>query len=243
MGDEMDDTHPGGERWKIAAARRLLYRHGCDSGIAGQVSSRSADGRGFWITPFEFFDETTPDRVMLLDFDLGVLEGSGPASPAVQFHAEIYRARPEVGAVIHTHSKNAMVLSATGSELGMYHAEATIFAGRQALLEDDGTRPSVHGPTVARTIGDRRVLIVKNHGIVTVADTVERATVNAIAFESMAGVHLSCVATGGTEMLPAEVAQAQRDYDQHFHTATWSAIVRRLERSDPDLFDVDGSGR
>lgn len=223
-------------RWRIAAARRLLYRHGCDSGIAGQVTVRDADGRGFWTTPFEYFDETTPDSVLLLSFDLDVVEGRGNASPAVQFHAEIYRARPDVNAVIHTHSPQAIALSSLGTELGMYHAEATLFAGRQALIEDDGTRPSVHGPVVAATLADKQVLIVKNHGIVVVADRLEHATVEAIAFESMAGIHLACVAVGGTEMLPAEVAQAQRDYDQHFRPAMWTAMMRRLERSDPDLF-------
>lgn len=222
-------------RWEVAAARRLLYRHGCDSGIAGHVSRRSADGDGFWITPFEFFDETVPESVMRLSADLEVLEGAGPASPAVQFHAAIYAARPDTGAVIHTHSRNAMVLATLGTELGMYNAAATIFADRQALFRDDGVRPPAHGPAIVEALGDARVLIMQNHGVLIASDTLQHATVEAITFEQQAGIHLACLAAGGQPMQPAEVRQNQADYDKYFRPMTWDAIVRRLRTSDPDL--------
>ncbi|HEX7096874.1 MAG TPA: class II aldolase/adducin family protein, partial [Acidimicrobiales bacterium] len=224
-------------RWRIAAARRLLYRHGCDSGVGGQVSVRDEQGRGFWVSPFEFFDETVPESVMLLGFDLEVLEGAGPASPAVQFHASIYQGRPDVNAVIHTHSRYAIVLSSLGQPLGMYHAAATLFAGRQAIYRDTGELPSVYGPAVVEALGDKRVLIAQNHGIIVASDSLEHATVEAITFEEQARIHLACEAAGGSEMDPAEVRQAQADYDRYYRQATWDAILRRLRHSDPDLFE------
>lgn len=224
-------------RWDIAAARRLLYRHGCDSGIAGHVSQRADDRDSFWVTPFEFFDETTPASVMRLSADLDVLEGDGPASPAVQFHAAIYAARPDAGAIIHTHSRNATILATLGTELGMYNAAATIFADRQAMFRDDGVLPPAHGPAIVEALGDARALIMQNHGVLIVSDTLEHATVEAITFEQQAGVHLASMAVGGRPMQPAEVKQNQADYDQYFRPMNWDAIVRRLRTSDPDLFD------
>ena len=71
-------------RWKIAAARRILHREGCDSDVGGHVSARNPDKDGtFFVTGFEYFDTTTPDRVALLDFDLNALEGALAMSPAV----------------------------------------------------------------------------------------------------------------------------------------------------------------
>lgn len=228
-------------RWRIAAARRLLYRHGCDSGIAGHVSVRADGDDSFWITPFEFFDETRPESAVRLGFDLTVREGRGAASPAVQFHAAIYAARPDVGSIIHTHSFYACVLSSLGVPLGMYHAAATIFHDRQVIFRDDGVLPSVHGPAVVEALADKGVLIAANHGIIVAADTLEHAVVEAITFEQQARMHLACHAAGGREMPDAEVRQAKADYDRYFRAATWEAMMRRLPSSDPDLFDASSA--
>lgn len=235
MGVSMDRSDV---RWRIAAARRLLYRHGCDSGIAGHVSVRADDGRSFWITPFEFLDETVPGSAVRLGFDLEVLEGDAVASPAVQFHAAIFAARPDVGSIIHTHSLHACVLSSLGQPLGMYHAAATLFHDRQVVFRDDGVLPSVHGPAVVEALGEKRLMIAMNHGIIVASDSLEHATVEAITFEQQAQLHVACAAAGGQEMSPAEVLQAQADYDRYYRAMTWEAMMRRLPTTDPDLFDA-----
>ena len=54
-------------RFRIAASRRILYREGCDSNVGGHVSARADDhDDAFWVTGFEYFDQTTPDRVCLM---------------------------------------------------------------------------------------------------------------------------------------------------------------------------------
>ena len=50
-------------RFKIAAARRILYREGCVSNVGGHVSARAHGEEAFWSTGFEYFDQTTPARV------------------------------------------------------------------------------------------------------------------------------------------------------------------------------------
>ena len=75
----------------------MLYRQGCDSNIGGHVSARAAGGEdAFWVTGLEYLDQTTPDRVVKLGFDLGLREGEAIFSPAVNFHARIYELRPDV---------------------------------------------------------------------------------------------------------------------------------------------------
>jgi ribulose-5-phosphate 4-epimerase/fuculose-1-phosphate aldolase len=52
----------------------MLHRGGCDSGVAGHVSERDGDRDAFWISPFGYFDETTPDMVQRYDFDMQLLD-------------------------------------------------------------------------------------------------------------------------------------------------------------------------
>src|SRR5215217_2277934 len=133
----MDDTDP---RFRIAAARRILHREGCDSNVGGHVSTRVAGEAAFWVTGFEYFDQTTPDRVCKLGFDLSVLDGELAFSPAVNFHARIYEARADVNAIVHLHSHYVSVLSSTGRTIGMYNVASVLFHDDQATYFDDGVK-------------------------------------------------------------------------------------------------------
>ncbi len=223
-------------RFRIAASRRILFRQGCDSQVGGHVSQRAPGEDAFWVTPFEYFDETTPDRVAKVSFDLEVLEGSMAASPAIAFHAAIYRERPDLNAVIHTHSFWASVLSGTGRPLGMYNVVSVLFDGEQAFQEDDGSHPSADAKVIAKALGDKHLLFMKNHGVIAVGTTLENATVDAVSIELAAHYQVEMERIGATEMPPAEVRQSKVLYERYFRQNMWPALLRRLRTSDPDLF-------
>ena len=76
----------GSPHFQIAAARRMLFRAGLDSQVGGHVSLRVPGEEAFWVTPFQYFDETLPEHVSKVGFDLTVIEpGSLPASPGINF--------------------------------------------------------------------------------------------------------------------------------------------------------------
>ncbi len=128
-------------RFRIAAGRRILYREGCDSNVGGHVSARAEEGDGFWVTGFEYLDQTLPHDLVKLDFDLHPLVGSHELSPAVNFHALIYQRRPDVGAIVHVHSHHLSVLSSVeGQTVGMYNVVAVLFHDEQATYLDDGVK-------------------------------------------------------------------------------------------------------
>jgi L-fuculose-phosphate aldolase len=225
-------------RFRIAAARRMLYREGCDSTVAGHVSARAnteGTGSSFWVTGFEYFDQTLPDRVALLANDLTVLQGDFPMSPAVNFHARIYRERPDVGAIVHLHSHYVSVLSSTMRPVGMYNVAAVLFHEEQATYFDDGVKSHLE---VVDALGAKRVVLMKNHGAIIASDTLENATIEAITLEACARYHLECEAAGGTEILEAEVVAGKAMYRKHYLPNMWDANFARLRRSDPDLFAV-----
>lgn len=225
-------------RFQIAAARRMLYRGGCDSGIAGHVSVRCPDEDAFLITPFQYFDETMPDDVIKVSWGLELLEGDSPVSPAVQFHSAFYQRRPDVNAIVHTHSFHVGVITTRPRLVGMYAQPAVIFDGAQALYSDDGSGVAAEGDRMVDALGDRRVLLMGHHGAVIATTSLQFATVEAILLEQCARTHLAAEASGGVEMSRAEIDQLRPDVDKYLRNAMWDANLRRLRRSDPDLFDA-----
>ena len=177
-------------RFKIAAARRMLARNGCESRVAGHVSARAEGEDAFYVSPFEYFDETLPDRIVKVSMDLEVLEGDWEASPAIRFHAGFYRSRPDVNSVIHTHSRYVSIFATTRRTIGMYNVVSVLFHEDQALYEDDGTHGPVDPELMCAALGNRRVLLIKNHGAIIVSQSLENATIEACMLEVAAEYHM-----------------------------------------------------
>lgn len=215
----------------------MLARNGCESGIAGQVSERSARGDALWISPFEYFDETLPSVVIEVGFDLRRLDGDREASPAAGFHAAIYESRPDVHAVIHTHSPHLGAIVTRADDIGPNDVAGMILAGRQVHFVDDGTAPPVEGRAVAAALGDRSILLARNHGVIIAAGSLEEATTLAILVERSARSHATCAAIDGTPADPATVSRRQ-DLLPALVQETWRGNLRLLWRTDPDLVEV-----
>ena len=221
--------------FKIAAARRILYRNGCDSNVGGHVSARALDrdDGAFWVTGFEYFDQTVPDRVCLMGQDLQPIKGDIRFSPAVNFHARIYAERPDVNAIVHLHSHHVSVFSSTGRTVGMYNVSSVLFHDEQATYFDDGVKSHL---AVVDALGDKRVVLMKNHGAIVVSESIEACTIEALTLEAACRYHLECEVAGGTEIVEAEVVAGKAMYRKHFLPNMWEANLERLRTSDPDLF-------
>ncbi len=222
---------PDDIRHLIAASRRILYREGLDSQIGGHVSVRVHGDDAFWVTPYQYFDETLPEHVSKIGFDLDVREaGTIASSPGINFHAAVYEARPEINSIIHTHSRNVSTLTTTGEPFGMYYTYAGLFLDDIAFFEDDGVHtPDEEGPLIVKALGSKRALLMSHHGAVNVADTLEHCTVEAVLLELCAGYQLAAMAVGG-KPLPDPIAATYRDaYLRHgFREQMWDANLRRL---------------
>lgn len=226
-------------RFAIAAARRMLYRAGLDSQIGGHVSLRAGDD-SFLVSPFQYFDETLPEDVLEVGFDLKVRSGHARTAPGVAFHADIYRARPDVDCVIHTHSRLITTLTTTGQALGMYHLYSSVFLDDLATFTDEGVLTAEReGELIVEALGDRRGLLMSHHGAINVGPTIELTTAEAMLLEICAGYQLEALKVGGHE-LPRASAESYRDAYMKFglREEMWNANLRRLRRSDPELFEA-----
>jgi L-fuculose-phosphate aldolase len=220
-------------RFTIAAVRRMLYREGCDSQTAGHVSARAPEDAGaMYVTPFQYFDETLPEHVVKTTLDLQLLEGDWVPSPAISFHAAIYKARPDVMSVIHTHSPAVCAVGTTGRTIGIYHVSSALFYKDQGI-----SGPNPKDEAIVGALGaDRNVALLRNHGAVVVADTLEKAAIKAMMLEKAARYHIDAEAVDGEPMSDEESAFMRGTHEEYFLPQMWKAHMRRIERTDPDLW-------
>jgi L-fuculose-phosphate aldolase len=119
----------------------------------------------------------------------------------------------------------------------MYNVASVLFHDDQATYFDDGVKSHL---AVVDALGDKRVVLMKNHGAIVASQSLEDATIEAVMLEQCARYHLECEAAGGTEIIEAEVVAGRAMYRKHFLPNMWEANFARLRRSDPDLFESLG---
>ncbi|MDC8784537.1 aldolase [Roseateles koreensis] len=203
---------------KVAATCRILFEHGHDSGLAGQITARG-EQPGTYVTQRLGlgFDEIEVDNLLLVDQDLEVLEGDGMANPANLFHSWIYRARPDVQCVVHTHPIHVCALSITGTPLKIAQMDACMLYDDVAFL---ATWPGVpvgnsEGEIITRTLGEKRAAVLAHHGLVVACSSVEEACVVAIQCERAARMQLLAVQAGQINDLDPALAREAHDWILH----------------------------
>jgi ribulose-5-phosphate 4-epimerase/fuculose-1-phosphate aldolase len=187
----------------VATAGQILYQQGLTDYL-GHCSARVPGTDRVVIKPkhsktVRSPSELGPADMIVIDLDGNLVKGSD-APPAECFiHTEIYRARPDVQAVVHTHQQAATLVGVVGADLlPVLHVPAVLTGG--------GTMPTwacpllVTGPELGRklaaTLGSAGLCHLQGHGIVSVASDIRRAAVTAIALEQLAEANLTILQTG-----------------------------------------------
>ena len=124
-------------RQKMAVACRILADEGHESALAGQITARGENPGTYWMLSFGLgFDEAQARNIVLCDDDLNLLEGDGMVNPSNRFHLWIYRHRPQVNAIIHTHPPYISALSLLGEKLVAAHMDTSMFYDDCAFLPE-----------------------------------------------------------------------------------------------------------
>ncbi|NKQ56127.1 class II aldolase/adducin family protein [Amycolatopsis sp. K13G38] len=231
---------------EIAAGRRILFAEGCDSQSAGHVTVRAADiDNAMWTTVFEYFDETLPDGVVKIGYDFTLLEGDlggRMLAPVLDFHASIYRQRPDVNAIVHHHGHYTAVVASTGGTIGMFNLLSYLFYDDQAVIVEEEASDVTDAERIARTLGRKSVLLMKNHGCIVVGATLGEAIVKSFLLEKAARYHYEAKLIGGTELTDERhLRNYQRDLNRLVVGETWAAQLRRLRLASPEVFAEDAA--
>jgi ribulose-5-phosphate 4-epimerase/fuculose-1-phosphate aldolase len=192
-------------RRSLADACRLLAAEGHEAFELGHASVRGPGGDRFWVKPAGIgLGEMTADLSLLCDLDGKVVDGAGRLHREQPIHAAIYRARPDVGAVVHTHPPHTVAFSASDAAFALVSQDSLPF--REGIARFDSARLIVtpeQGDALARALGDREAVVMRNHGLTVVGGSLEEAVVLAVSFERGLATQLEATAFGTLREIPA----------------------------------------
>ena len=196
------------QREEIIAVTLALDDAGMVPNKSGNVSCRSAEG--FAITPAGIpYRELLPRHIVKVPLDAPAPTADPRPSSEWRMHAAIYRARPDVTAIVHTHSPRATALASAGRGIPPFHYMIALAGGdvRCTPYATFGT-PELADSAV-RGLEGRRACLLGNHGVMAVGNSLARAHAAAIEVENLAGEYLSLLAAGLEPQLLDE-AELQR---------------------------------
>jgi L-fuculose-phosphate aldolase len=218
----------------------ILADEGHESGLAGQLTARGPHDGTFWTLPLGLaFDEAEEPSWLLIDNDLNVLEGAGSygirePNPATRFHLWVYRARPDVHSIVHTHPPAASALAAAEQPLIVAHMDATPLYDDTAFLARWPGLPTAdrEGEMISGALAGKHALLLAHHGVLTADHSVLEAAFLAVFMERMARQQLDAAKVGGARPLDAAEATRARDFlrTDRIMNITFDAWVRRTER-------------
>jgi L-ribulose-5-phosphate 4-epimerase len=181
-------------RRELAYACRILAANGQNDTIYGHITHREAGAKTFWMKPATMgLDEITSDTLIRLDLDGNVVEGELPRHVEFPIHTEVFRSRPDITCVVHTHPIFSIAFAATSQPLRAVSHEGAQFTPpdvpRFTRTSDLITTREL-GEEVSLTLGKSLACYLVNHGIVVAGNTIEKAVVSAINLERASQVQL-----------------------------------------------------
>jgi ribulose-5-phosphate 4-epimerase/fuculose-1-phosphate aldolase len=238
---EEERTH---RKQKLAAAFRLFGRFGFSEGVAGHITARDPEfPETFWVNPFGMhFSHISVSDLIRVDHQGDVVEGDYEVNRAAFcIHAAVHAARPEAVAAAHSHSIFGKSFSALGKTLDPLTQDSCAFYDDHALFDDfTGVVLDVEeGKRIAHALGDNKAAILKNHGLLTVGDTVDSAVWWFITMERTCQAQLLADAAGTPQPIPHEMATTTAG-QVGSELAGWFSfqpLYDQILKSEPDLLD------
>lgn len=222
---------------RLVQAGRILEAHGHADFTNGHVSVRLADDPGlFYMKPHSIgFGEITPENILTVDLDGALVAGTGRRHSEVFIHTEIYRARPDVGSVMHSHPPHAVALSTLSETLRPISQAAALFYEGLPIYEDeiDLIRTPAMGRGIVAALGPHIALLMRNHGIVVAGTTIEETTICALMIEQAARIQLLAESSGrpAPEFPPEKIRALRKNLSRpDQHAVNFDYLLRQLPK-------------
>src|SRR6266704_6287796 len=229
---------------ELAAAFRIFGRFGFSEGVAGHITARDPEYLDrFWVNPFGMnFSQIKVSDLILVDHEGNVVEGSQPVNRAAFWiHSQVHLARPDVIAAAHAHSLHGKAFSSLRVLLDPLTQDACAFFEDHGLYEDyRGIVNDIEeGKRIAAALGTSKAVILANHGLLTVGESVAEAAWWFVTMERSCQAQLLAMAAGRPRLIDRETALITRGQlgipiaGKFQFQPLWDHIVA----TDPDLFD------
>ncbi|MFD7601834.1 class II aldolase/adducin family protein [Streptomyces sp. NPDC003233] len=229
---------------ELAAAFRVFGKLGFSEGVAGHITARDPEFPDtFWVNPFGMsFHQIKVSDLVRVDHEGNLLHGKRPVNRAAFcIHAEVHKARPDAVAAAHAHSLHGKAFSALGIPLAPLTQDACAFFEDQGLYADyrGVVSDSDEGRRIGEALGSAKAVILKNHGLLTVGQSVAAAAWWFITMERSCQAQLLAMAAGTPHEIDRETAEQVRTQiggplaGWFQFRPLWDQIIA----SSPDLFD------
>jgi L-fuculose-phosphate aldolase len=201
-------------RDQLVRFARQMTTTGLVRGTSGNLSTREPGADTCLVTPSGVdYDTMKPEDAVLVD-----LSGR-PVSPGLKpsvdtpIHVAIYRARPDAGGCVHTHSLYAAAFSTVGREIPPLITESAGYLGGavRVLKYVPPARPDT-GELVAAGLGRDRAVLLPNHGVIAVGETLKKAFGAAMAVEESANVAYIALQLGQPALVPDEEVSRMHEF-------------------------------
>ncbi|MGR3371386.1 MAG: class II aldolase/adducin family protein [Pseudooceanicola nanhaiensis] len=251
-------TAPGTSelRRDLAAAYRLIALEGMDDSIYTHISARLPDGPGgqkqFLLNPYGLrFDEVTASNLVTVDETGAVLDdpyGAGVNAAGFTIHSAVHMARHDAVCVLHTHTVAGVAVSSVQEGVLPLNQWSAQFFGRVAFHDYEGIALDLdERARIVADLGDRFVMMLRNHGTLLLGRSVAEAMKLALNLERSCKAQIAALGMGLTPVvLSDEVAEhTARQYQSAYDGVEngnkpdpeWAAMLRRLDRAAPDYKD------
>jgi len=222
---------------QLILAGKVLVAEGQDDFTRGHISFRLPDDPNLFFMKAHSIglDEITTGNILTIDLEGNVVAGTARRHSEVYIHSEIFKARPDVNCVIHTHPTHAVAFSSTGRPLKCYSQPGALFFESLGFYTDtiNLIRDHALGAGVAKALGGNRAALLKSHGVVVTGSTIEEAVVSTIMLENAAMVQLLTEAAGdpAPEFPRSDVEKLRHDISRpEQFKINFDYLVRRVKR-------------
>jgi len=189
---------------RLALAFRIFGKLGYDEGVAGHITLRDpVDPTTFWVNPFGVaFSMIKSSDLILVDHDGKVIDG-GPCrllnTAAYMIHAAVHSARPDVVCAAHSHSIYGRTYCALGKELDITTQDSCAFYKDHAVYNSfkGVVLAKEEGENIAKALGPKKAVLLQNHGLLTVGQTVDACVFWFISLEKCCHSQLLADAAAG----------------------------------------------
>jgi ribulose-5-phosphate 4-epimerase/fuculose-1-phosphate aldolase len=229
---------------RLAAAFRLFSKYGYDEGLAGHITARDPERADhFWVNPFAMpFARIRVSDLLLVNHSGEVVEGDRSVNPAAfAIHSQVHQARPDVVAAAHSHSIHGKAWSALGRPLDPITQDACDFYQDHGVYEgfNGVVLDSEEGGNIATALGPHKAVILRNHGLLTVGQSVDEAAWWFIRMERCCQVQLLAEAAGTPTVI--DDAAAKQTYALTGTPVagwfTFQPLYQLIVEEQPDLLD------
>ncbi len=236
------------QRVALAAAYRLVAHFGWDDLIFTHLSARvPGPEHHFLINPYGMtFDEVTASSLVKVDLDGNkVMPSPYDINPAgFTIHSAIHAAREDAKCILHVHSVNGAAVSAQEGGVLPVSQQSIFVLSSLAYHDYEGVAlREEEKPRLVRDLGDKSFLMLRNHGLITLAGNVPDAFLLMYTFESACMIQVRAQAGGG-KLVPIDPAiiatageQAAEVTGSAIGALAWPALLRKLDRIDPSYRD------